>query len=376
MKIAINTRFLLSGKLEGIGWYTYEVSKRLVERHPEHEFLFLFDRAYSPEFVFGSNVQPLSVFPQARHPWLFYWWFEWSLPRVFRRHSPDVFFSPDGFLSLSAKVPTLLTIHDLAYLHFPQHIKGSHLRHYAKYMPLFARRAEHISTVSEYSKSDIVKQFDISPDKVSVAHPAGSPLFAPLAAEEQERVRGQYSQGKPYFVYVGAIHPRKNTARLLEAFDRFKASSGAPHQLLLVGRLAWKTGEIEQTLTGMRYRSEVHLLGHLPAADMVRIMASAFALVYPSMFEGFGIPIVDAQQAGVPVITSSCSSMPEAGGNAALYVEPHSVESIRQQMQALYGSEALRQHCIQAGMEHARRFSWERTTEGIEAALRGMGFDL
>src|SRR5690606_7224010 len=117
MRIAVNTRLLLKGKLEGIGWFTYQTLERIVKQHPEHEFIFFFDRPYDRSFVFASNVTPVVLSPQARHPVLFYLWFELGIPRLLRKYKADLFLSPDGFSSLSTKVPTCLVIHDLAFEH-------------------------------------------------------------------------------------------------------------------------------------------------------------------------------------------------------------------------------------------------------------------
>ena len=119
MKIAINTRFLLPDRLEGFGWYTHEIARRLVARHPEDEFLFLFDRPFDPDFVYAANVRPQALFPPARHPLLWWWWFEQSVPQALHGWGADVFFSPDSYLSLRAKTPTVMTVHDLVPLHQP-----------------------------------------------------------------------------------------------------------------------------------------------------------------------------------------------------------------------------------------------------------------
>jgi len=119
MRIAINTRFLLKDKLEGIGWYTYEISKWLVEKHPEHEFIFFFDRPFDKSFIFGKNVTPVVLSPPARHPVLWYLWFEFVIPKALKKYKADLFFSPDGYLSLKTKVKTITVIHDIASFHFP-----------------------------------------------------------------------------------------------------------------------------------------------------------------------------------------------------------------------------------------------------------------
>nr|HQU58994.1 glycosyltransferase [Saprospiraceae bacterium] len=141
MKIAINTRFLLAGKLEGIGRYTYEVSRRLVQQQPGDEFIFFFDRPYDPEFCFGPNVQPVVLPPPARHPLLWYVWFEWSIAWALKHYRPDVFFSPDSYLSLRSATPTVLTVHDLAFEHFPEQVPALVKRYYRHFMPRYCHRA-------------------------------------------------------------------------------------------------------------------------------------------------------------------------------------------------------------------------------------------
>ena len=141
MRIGINTRFLLPHKMEGFGWYTYEVVKRLVENHPEHEFIFFFDRPYDSNFIFGENVTPVVLFPQARHPFLFYWWFEFSIPKALKEHKCDLFFSPDGYLSLKTSVPQIGVIHDINFEHNPKDLKWLMRKYYQRYFPKFAKKS-------------------------------------------------------------------------------------------------------------------------------------------------------------------------------------------------------------------------------------------
>src|SRR5690606_32666151 len=162
MRIAINTRLLLKGKLEGIGWYTHETIKRIVKAHPEHEFIFFFDRPYDTSFVFADNVTPVVFGPPARHPVLFYIWYEMRIPYMLRKYKVDLFVSPDGLTSLTTSVPTCLVMHDLAFEHYPHHLKAS-IRYYLRYFsPIFAKKATRIVTVSEFSKQDIASTYHIA----------------------------------------------------------------------------------------------------------------------------------------------------------------------------------------------------------------------
>jgi glycosyltransferase involved in cell wall biosynthesis len=367
--IAINTRFLLPNKLEGIGWFSYEVLKRWVEWHPEHEFIFIFDRAYDEQFVFGSNVKPIVASPQARHPVLFYLWFEWALPAIFKKQKVDAFMSPDGFMSLSADIPTLLVIHDIAWKHFPTQVPWSHRKHYEHYMPRFAKKAAHIATVSEYSKNDIVHHLQVSPEKIDVVYDGANESFVPLSLEERVKVEDKYSNGCPYFLYVGSIHPRKNVLRLLEAFESFKSKSDTNMKLLLAGRIAWQSGDIAEQLAKMKFRNEVIFLGYTDAVELPKITAAAFALTYVSLFEGFGIPILEAMYCDVPSISSNTSSMPEVAGNAGLLADPYSVDSIAEQMLRIWNEKGLREELIERGKIQRKKYSWDLTAEKMWMAL-------
>ena len=361
--IAINTRFLLPNKLEGIGWFSYEVLKRWVEWHPEHEFIFIFDRAYDEQFVFSSNVKPIVASPQARHPVLFYLWFEWTLPAIFKKHKVDAFMSPDGFMSLSADIPTLLVIHDIAWKHFPTQVPWSHRKHYEYYMPRFAKKAAHIATVSEYSKNDIVNHLQVMPEKIDVVYDGANESFVPLSLDERVKIEDKYSNGCPYFLYVGSIHPRKNVLRLLQAFELFKSKADTNMKLLLAGRIAWQSGDVAEQLAKMNYRNDVVFLGYTDAVELPKITAAAFALTYVSLFEGFGIPILEAMYCDVPSISSNSSSMPEVAGDAGLLADPYSVDSITEQMLRLWNEKGLREQLIDRGKIQRLKFSWDLTAE-------------
>ena len=161
MRIAINTRLLLPHRLDGIGWFTAETVQRMVRNHPEHEFFFLFDRKPDPQFLFAPNVHALKLNPQARHPILWYLFFEWSVTRALKKHKIDLFLSPDGWMSLRTKVPTLTVIHDLNFEHADDYLRPSHQRYMKHFFPLFAQKATRIATVSEFSKEDIAQLYSI-----------------------------------------------------------------------------------------------------------------------------------------------------------------------------------------------------------------------
>lgn len=364
MKIAINTRLLLKDKLEGIGWVEYETLRRIVKDHPDTDFYFLFDRQPDPMFMFGNNVKPVVLFPQARTSLLFVWFFEFSVAQALSKIKPDLLYSPDGYLSLRSKVPQVVEFHDLNFEHFPNDIPKKYLWHYKKYFPKYAHKAKRIVTVSEFSKQDIVDCYGVDPQKIDVAYNGVNEKFTPISDEDKKAVRAKYTDGHPYFMFVGSLHPRKNLARLFTAFDLFKSQTPTNVKLLIVGEKRWWSEPIEQAYSNMRFKDEVVFAGRLSAEDLHQVTAAALASVYVSYFEGFGIPILEAFKCDTPVITSNVTSMPEVADDAALLVDPFSEASIAEGMTEML-DENVRKALIEKGIERAKDFSWDKAAEEI-----------
>jgi glycosyltransferase involved in cell wall biosynthesis len=371
MRIAVNTRLLLKDRLEGIGWFTFETLKRMTCNHPEHEFIFIFDRPYAKEFIFSENITPVVIGPQARHPVLFYIWFDYQIPRVLKKYKADLFLSPDGYLSLRTRVPQFAVIHDISFVHRPEDLPKLKGWYYNYFFPRFAHKARRIATVSSYSKQDISQSFNVSSDKIGVVYDGIGEGFRPFPPEEQERVRKLYTSGNPYFLFVGALHPRKNVAGLLRAFDAFKSKVETGIKLLIVGGGMHKTEEIFDVLENMRYRNEIVFTGRVSTTELHRIYGAAFALVYVPFFEGFGIPIVEAMSAGIPVICSNTTSMPEVGGDAVFYIDPFNIEEITMAMEKIATTPELRMQLIEKGFRQKEKFSWDETARLLWTCIEG-----
>lgn len=369
MKIAVNARFLIKDHIEGIGRFTFEVMKRLVQSHPEHDFLFFFDRPYDEQFIFGTNVKPIVLSPPARHPFLWWWWFEVSVNRALKKHQPDLFFSPDSYLSLRSKVKTLMVSHDIAFEHFPEQVPWLARQYYRYFMPRYHRRADHIITVSEFVKKDLVKHYHISKEKIDVAHNGCSNHFRPLTQAEKEATRLQYADGQEYFFYIGAVQPRKNVHGLIKAFDRFKKRTQTPVKLLIAGRFGWQTGPVKTAYDKARFKEDIIFLGYVEDHMLPKLMGSAIALTYVSFFEGFGIPLLEAMHAEVPVITSMNTGMKEVAGKAAKLVDPNIPDQIAIAMQLLYEDPTDQQQLIAQGREQRRKFNWDKTAEVVYAGM-------
>ncbi len=369
MIIAVNTRFLLKDRLEGIGWFTYETIRRLVEWHPEHQFIFFFDRPFDEKFIFGDNVKPIVLFPPARHPFLFYLWFEFAVTKALKKHKADVFISTDGFLSLSTKVSTLLVIHDLAHVHFPHQVKFWEQKYYNYFMPKFTQKAARIATVSEYSKQDIHQQYHVPMDKIDVVYNGVRKDFKPLDSITKTTIKAKYSDGQDYFFYIGAIHPRKNIHRLITAFDQFKQAANAPIKLLLAGRFAWQTGIVKDAYDQATFKNDIEFLNYVADEEVPLLMGSALGFVYVSLFEGFGIPLVEAMNCEVPIITGNVSSMPEVVGEAGIKVNPNDIGDIKDSMIELYENKKKRNALIESGKVQKNKFSWDESAKKLMKSL-------
>ena len=373
MKIAVNTRLLLKDRLEGIGQFTFETLQRITRLHPEHQFFFFFDRKYDESFLFSDNVTPVVAHPQARHPYLWYLFFEYGIPLKIRKIKPDLFLSTDGWIPTKLEVPVVNVIHDLNFLHHPEFVPPVVRRYYDRFFPKFARNATRLATVSDYSRQDIIRSFHVDSEKVDVVFSGNNPAYKPLTMEQQNQVRLKFTDGNDYFLFVGLIHKRKNLDNIFRAFDIFKDRCACATKLVVVGEKKWWAGEIEDTYLKMRHREDVLLLGRQPLEVVCELTASSIAMVYTSLFEGFGLPIVDSFNAHVPIITSNVTAMPEIAGDAAILVDPQSPDQLAEAMGCLQQDKCLRNTLIEKAIVRKGLFTWDRTAEllwkTIEKAL-------
>lgn len=365
MKIAVNTRLLLKNRLEGIGQFSYENLRRITKAHPEHQFYFLFDRPYDESFVFSDNITPMVAYPQARHPYLWYLFFEYGIPLKLREIKPDLFLSTDGWIPTKLDIPVVNVIHDLNFVHHPEFIKPVVRRYYNRFFPKFARNATRLATVSEFSRQDIHESYQVPLDRIDVVFNGANPIYVPHDEQQQMLVKQEYTNGCDFFLFVGLIHKRKNLDNIFRAFDAFKRHTNSPVKLVVVGDKKWWAGEIEDTYLQMQYQDDVVMLGRQQLDTLSKLTASAIALVYASLFEGFGIPIVDAFNAHTPVITSNVTSMPEIAGDAALIVDPYKPESIADAMIRIFEDKDLRKTLIEKGDARKGIFTWERSAERL-----------
>jgi len=363
LKIAVNTRLLINNKLEGIGYFIYESLKIITKKHPEHQFYFLFDRNYDDSFIFSDNITPIIVGPPARHPVLYYVWFEFSIPSLLKKLGIDLFLSPDGYLSLRSAIPSLAVFHDLNFEHHPKDFPWTERKYYRHFFPRFAKKANRIATVSVFSKNDISKTYQIDQAKIDVVYCGANQIFKPLSEAERKKIKKRFSRSEDYFIYVGSIQSRKNLANLIKAFDLYKSKTAANTFLLMVGALKWSSPSLKSAYKNSPYKSDIIFTGRVEREILAKLTASAKALTLVSKLEGFGIPMIEAYFCDVPVICSNLSSMPEIAGKGALLVNPDSVDSIANALITMDRSPIIRDQLIKEARIQRLQFDWEKTAD-------------
>lgn len=369
LRIAVNTRLLIPNKLEGIGRFSLETLKRLVLMHPEVDFIFYFDRPVPETFIFAENVVGKQLLPPARRTFLFDWWFNMSVARQLKKDKADLFLSPDGFASLTSNVKQLLVIHDLNFEHFPELLPPKIAKYYQDRFPKFARKATRIATVSNFSKSDIHRCYNIALDQIDVVYNGVDKIFSPKSPEEVKEIRAEYAMGEAYFIYVGSINPRKNIVRLLLGFENYKKQGGNA-KLLLVGASMWNSGEEANVLNKMTFSQEVVQLGRMSHEQMSRCLSGALAMTFIPLFEGFGIPAIESFASGVPLICANNTSLPEVVGDAALLVDAEDIKQITEAMTRIEKDVDLRGQLIEKGLQRAKLFSWDESAKHLWQSIQ------
>ena len=362
MRIAVNTRLLIANKMDGIGRYAFEVLKRMTIKNPHVEFHFIFDRPFSKKFIFNSNITPHVLRPSTRHPILWYIWFEIQLPKLLEKINPDLFFSPDGFISTQSNYNSIATIHDINFEHRPKDLSFSHSFYYRNFFKKYARRAKHIITVSRFCKEDIANKYNIDKKKISVIYNGVSSTFRKIDETDKVQIRNKYTKGKEFFIFIGSLHKRKNINNILKSFEEYKMQSGK-YKFLIAGEQKWLNQETRNTYNNMKFKKDVVFLGRVADEEVPVILGSANALCFTSLFEGFGLPIIEAMKASVPVITSNISSMPEIAKDGAIIVNPYDANEITDALWKIEKNKKLIQKIVDKGNERVQLFNWAKSAE-------------
>ena len=276
----------------------------------------------------------------------------------------DVLHSTAFTMPLVSRVKVIVTIHDLSFFHYPQHHTDANYRFVNRNVHLAARRADLIIADSVSTKRDIQRFLHVPDKKIEVVYLASGESFsARRSSEDIERVKNKYKIRKPYFLAVGSIEPRKNLARALVAFKALIEMGRVDYQCIIVGGQGWKNEAFYALLRKLDIDEHLVFTGYVPEEDLPLLYQGAGVFLYPSVYEGFGLPVLEAMSSGVPVITSKTSSLPEVAGDAALLVNPLDIFELYEAMEALATKPQLRKELALKGLEQSKKFSWEKTAQ-------------
>lgn len=356
------------GKRSGIGTYTYELASRLADQD-EIEFcgnLFNFlgrnDNTASLEGI-SMSIQENRLFPYGvyRRLWTF---FPIPYDMLFPKAALSIFFNFIVPPRISGKIIT--AIHDLTYIRFPETMDKQNLRRIQADIEDTLARTDRILTVSEFSKQEIQTLLGVPEKHISVVYNA--PSFTEKAADFSD-VSQKYALDRPYLLYVGNLEPRKNLPRLIEAFVRLKRA-GFRHKLVLAGGNGWRQDELEKALTRLACREDVIFPGYITDGEKQALYQHAAAFVFPSLYEGFGIPPLEAMACGCPVVCSSAASLPEVVGNAASLVPPEDEQALFEAIARVLEDTAYAQSLVREGREQVKKFSWQLSAEKLMAVCK------
>lgn len=359
----------------GLGRYAESLARALVCAQPDRYALF-YNQERGIEPLTGLEHVPARTVTLGYKPWRMLVWIG-QLGRVgFDRLVPgaELFHATEHLLLPLRTVPTVLTVHDLIFRHLPAHHKPLNRWYLNLAMPLYCRRAMHVVTISKCTARDLVSAYGVPKEKITVVPEAADPRFHPQPLDTVTAVRARYGLPVRYLLFVGTIEPRKNLTRLLAAFE-IVHTDGLTDGLVIAGRRGWLCDDFFAALERSSARDAVILPGYVPDEDLPSIYAGAQALVFPSLYEGFGLPVLEAMACGTPVLASRASSMPEVGGRAASYFDPTSVEEMADNVRHLLRDNALKEEMQIEGLAQAAHFSWKKAaaeTEAVySAVLRG-----
>ncbi len=351
----------------GLGRYAESLARALVASDPDRYALFC-NREQEIEPLAGLEHLPTRTVALGYKPWRMLVWLG-QLARVGFDNlllEAELFHATEHLLLSLRTIPTVLTVHDLIFRHLPAHHKPLNRWYLNASLPLYCRRATHIIAISECTRRDLIAAYSLPPEKVVVVYEAADPRFRPQLPEAVAAVRAHYSLPDRYLLFVGTIEPRKNLARLLAAFEALHAG-GLTDGLVIVGKRGWLYGDFFARLEQSPARNAVLFPGYVPDEHLPAIYAGAQVLILPSLYEGFGLPVLEAMACGTPVVTSDGSSIPEVGGEAALYFDPTDTEEMTKTIRRALTDAELREEMQARGLARAARFSWERAAKETKA---------
>ncbi|MCC6143972.1 MAG: glycosyltransferase family 4 protein [Candidatus Hydrogenedentes bacterium] len=357
--LAIDGRHANAAQRAGIGNYCFEILRALPPLLGDVRLRVYLDAPPRKDFPLSSRDAELTVLPPRRL------WTQRALPGALKADPPDLLFCPSLQAPLRCPCPVIVTVHDLAFLTFKDEFTWQRRTLARLQAWQAARQAAHLIADSEGTKRDLERLLRVNPEKITVAYAGAAPQYRSNAFE----TRAPSPETRPYILYVGRLQPRKNIGRLVEAFSQVvERHPELPHRLLLAGAEGWLFDQIYGAVSHASARDRIEFLGFVPEDDLPGLMREADVLALVSLWEGFGLPVVEAMACGTAVLTSNCSSLPEVAGEAALLVDPTDTSAIAAGLERLLLDVPFRRALEAAGPAQAARFSWQATARKILTA--------
>jgi glycosyltransferase involved in cell wall biosynthesis len=366
MKIGIDIRVLLDQKYSGVASFSFHLIKNLIKLDKHNAYYFFynsFKKAELPTFLKGLNIKS-SCYPNK--------FFNYIAQKIFKRPQldrvvggTDIFYLPHfNFASFSRNSKKIITVHDLSFLHYPEFFSfRKNFWHRALNLKKNLKSFDIIVAVSEHTKRDLIDLLNIPAEKIRVVYPGVSDkLMSEIEDSSLDMVRKKYNLNSDFILYLGTIEPRKNIIGLIEAYNLAR-QSGLEADLVLAGSWGWKTKSIKEKWQSSHYKNNIKFLSYVEEAEKPALYKLARLFVYPSFYEGFGFPPLEALYFSLPVISSNVSSLPEVLGDSALLINPNNSSEIAEAIKILWTDETYRQKLIAKGLERIRKFDWALSSE-------------
>lgn len=338
----------------GVGHYTFELAQALTRVAPDYRFEFFYPSTFAPVNISGAvRAVRVPVGPVGRH------WWSTGLPKFVRRERLDLFHGTNYDVPLWRQCATVLTVHDLSLLLFPETHEKQSVKRARRRLPVMTRTADAVIVPTEAIRREVAEYFGVSAEKLFVVHEAPREFFAPVDRAATIPTRQKFGIGEDFILSVGTIEPRKNLETLIASFEQVVAASGNV-QLVIAGARGWLSGPIFNAIQHSPVRHLIVLTDYLHDSDLRDLYSSCRAFIYPSLYEGFGLPPLEAMACGAPVIGGSIPALIETIGDAALLVEPKDVEGLASAIIEVLGDEELRDRLSISGYERAKNFSWDK----------------
>jgi glycosyltransferase involved in cell wall biosynthesis len=366
MLVGIDASRTTAGLRTGTENYSLNLIRELVAIGSDHRFRLYFNASPHATLIPGETEQRVIPFPRL--------WTHVRLSWEMIRQPPDLLFVPSHVLPLAHPARSVVTVHDLGFLYHPEaHTlsQNVYLRWSTRHN---ARSATRALADSEATRRDLIRHYGVPSEKIVVVYPGRDPDLSPVTDPDLlAATRSRYGLSETYLLYVGTLHPRKNLVRLVRAFGASVASEHPSLQLVLAGKEGWLTDEIQAAVRRLGLEDRVLLTGYVPEDDLPAMLSGALAFVFPSLFEGFGLPVLEAMACGTPVLCSEVSSLPEVAGEAALLVDPLDTDALAEALARIVADADLRHELVTRGFQQVQQFSWQRCARETLEVLAEVG---